>query len=58
MQTAESVRNLKMLPVPLELPNFTVRQFWHQRNHRDSASRWLRGLVSELFSDKSDSNGQ
>ena len=58
MQTAESVRNLKMLPVPLELPNFTVRQFWHQRNHRDSASRWLHGLVSELFSDKSDSNGQ
>lgn len=40
---------LKLLPLPLEVPSFEIRQFWHQRNHDDPANRWLRGLISELF---------
>lgn len=49
MTTADTPRNLKMLPLPFDVPNFVIRQFWHQRNHHDSANRWLRGVIADLF---------
>lgn len=48
---ADTPRNLKMLPLPFDVPNFVIRQFWHQRNHHDDANRWLRGIVANLFAD-------
>lgn len=41
--------NLKMLALPIDVPRFEVKQFWHQRQHQNAANRWLRGLIAELF---------
>lgn len=43
-------RRIKILPLPLENPPcFEVKQFWHERNHQDEGTRWLRGVIAELF---------
>ena len=33
-------------------PAINVFQYWHERSHNDESSRWLRGLVAELFAEK------
>jgi len=40
-----------IFPVPFELPEYEVKQHWHERYHQDEGDRWLRGLVSELLSE-------
>jgi len=47
---------LVALPLPAELPQIEINLFWHTRYHRDSANRWLRQLMFELFSDGSSAN--
>jgi len=47
MMASEDIR---MLPVPLELPSFQVKQHWHERYHADASNRWLRQAIAELFS--------
>jgi len=37
------------LQCPLTLPQFTVFQHWHERFVHDPASKWLRGLIHEIF---------
>jgi DNA-binding transcriptional LysR family regulator len=41
---------VRMLPLPFDVPQFQVKQFWHQRNHNDPGNRWLRSVIQELFS--------
>jgi DNA-binding transcriptional LysR family regulator len=41
--------NVRMLPVPVELPSFQVKQHWHERYHEDASNRWLRQVVAGLF---------
>lgn len=41
----------RIFPVPFELPQYEVKQHWHERYHQDEGSRWLRGVVSELLSE-------
>ena len=36
-------------PVPFELPDYFVKQHWHERNHHDPANQWLRGLIYDLL---------
>jgi len=36
--------------LPFELPGYTVKQHWHERQHRDDGNRWLRGALVSLFS--------
>lgn len=43
---------IRVLPAPFDLPPFYVVQHWHERYTHDPASKWLRGLVAELFLDK------
>ncbi|MCB1898372.1 LysR family transcriptional regulator [Cognatazoarcus halotolerans] len=38
-------------PVPFPLPDYAVKQHWHERYHHDPGSRWLRGLVRDLLSE-------
>jgi DNA-binding transcriptional LysR family regulator len=38
-------------PPPVPLPEIAINVFWHAKVHRSPASRWLRGVVFELFSD-------
>lgn len=46
MMASEDIR---MLPVPLELPSFQVKQHWHERYHADASNRWLRQTIADLF---------
>ena len=43
--------SFRCLPVPVPLPEYTVKQHWHERFHRDPGNRWLRGVISELLSE-------
>ncbi|WP_299454158.1 LysR family transcriptional regulator [uncultured Pigmentiphaga sp.] len=45
-------RHIKMLPLPFEVPQFEVKQFWHERSHLDGGTRWLRGVMAELFMER------
>jgi DNA-binding transcriptional LysR family regulator len=36
-------------PVPFPLPEYSVKQHWHERYHEDPANRWLRGVVWTLL---------
>ncbi len=41
----------RVFPVPFELPEFSVKQHWHERYHNDPGGRWLRGVISDLLLD-------
>jgi DNA-binding transcriptional LysR family regulator len=41
--------NLKVLPLPFELPPYYIMQHWHERYSQDPANRWLRAVLAELF---------
>lgn len=41
--------SLRLLPCPVRLPVYTVRQYWHARSQQDPAHRWLRALCADLF---------
>lgn len=49
---ADAASTLKRLSLPLVAPRVDIRQFWHQRNHRDPANKWLRAIVADLFGSK------
>jgi DNA-binding transcriptional LysR family regulator len=40
---------VKLMQLPIATPQFEIRQFWHQRNHKDVANQWLRSKIAELF---------
>jgi DNA-binding transcriptional LysR family regulator len=40
---------LRLLPCPVAVPGFVVRQYWHPRHEHDVGHQWLRGVVAELF---------
>lgn len=42
---------LVKLAHPAALPEVAINVFWHAKQHRAPANRWLRGLVFELFGD-------
>lgn len=42
---------LAQRPPPVELPRFTIAQFWHERRHHDPGHRWLRGRLRALVAD-------
>jgi DNA-binding transcriptional LysR family regulator len=46
MQSRERIR---ILPMPHALPDYEVKQHWHERFHSDLGSVWLRRTVAELM---------
>jgi DNA-binding transcriptional LysR family regulator len=40
---------LAMLPCPVDIPGFEVKQYWHERFHHDPAIKWFRTMVTDLF---------
>jgi DNA-binding transcriptional LysR family regulator len=48
-QTLARMGGLQVLPCPVPIPVFTVKQHWHARYHHDPANRWLRGVCAGLF---------
>ena len=41
--------NIKVLPLPFEVPPYYIMQHWHERYSQDPASRWLRTVMADLF---------
>lgn len=41
--------NLRVLPVPIELPSFEAKLYWHERFHREPANRWIRTVIADYF---------
>ncbi|MBK6592388.1 MAG: LysR family transcriptional regulator [Burkholderiales bacterium] len=42
---------LKTFPVPFQLPQYAVKQHWHERYHQDPGTRWLRRIIAKLMTD-------
>lgn len=40
---------VRLLPPPLALPPFAVKQHWHERYHSDAGNQWLRQQMVSLF---------
>jgi DNA-binding transcriptional LysR family regulator len=38
--------DVDVFPLPVDLPDLTVQQFWHARHHNDAGHRWFRALVA------------
>jgi DNA-binding transcriptional LysR family regulator len=47
-RVVEKPFHLRILRPPLELPSFTISQYWHGRQHHDPAHVWLRGVLRQL----------
>ena len=48
-ETLARVGTIRVVPCPVKIAGFTVKQYWHDRYHHDPGHRWLRGLCFELF---------
>ena len=44
-----SDRVLRLVKLPIRLPEFDVKQIWHERFHSDSGNQWLRSQVARMF---------
>ena len=42
---------IKVHPLPISIPSFDVSLYWHPRVENDSANRWLRDAMVQLFGD-------
>lgn len=42
--------DVRLLPLPIAIPAFDIRQCWQERFHDDAGNRWLRQQFVELFS--------
>jgi DNA-binding transcriptional LysR family regulator len=47
-RVVEKPFGLRAVRPPLELPEFTINQYWHEQRHQDPAHVWLRGLLRQL----------
>jgi DNA-binding transcriptional LysR family regulator len=41
---------VRIFPVPFPLPQYEVKQHWHERFHNDPGSQWLRRVIADLLS--------
>lgn len=48
-QQVAQLLNAQILELPVQIPSFTVRQFWHERFNRDPANKWFRDVVYSLL---------
>lgn len=46
-----SISELSILPLPLEVPGFSVDLLWHQKNSNEPGHVWFRQIISELCQD-------
>ena len=48
-QECRQAADFTVLPLPVDIPNVQVAQYWHARNHHDAAHRWLRRELAHMF---------
>ncbi|TAL98740.1 MAG: LysR family transcriptional regulator [Paraburkholderia sp.] len=46
-----STYNLRLISLPIELPGYDLKQYWHRKYHHDQRLLWLRSLIQSEFSD-------
>jgi len=44
-----STGNIKILPLPFNMPAYYIMQHWHERYTQDPTSKWLRSVIANLF---------
>ena len=44
---------LRHVKVPFPMDSYGVRQFWHERFHRDGGNRWLREVCVDVLAERS-----
>ncbi|KAA6184302.1 LysR family transcriptional regulator [Thiohalocapsa marina] len=44
----------RIFPVPFPMPEYAIKQHWHERYHYDLGSQWLRGLIRDLLGGMND----
>lgn len=49
-ETLAAAGSIRVVPCPVKIDGFTVRQYWHERFHRDAGHRFVRSLCADLFS--------
>lgn len=49
-QVLEGRGKFRTFALPFEMPDYTVKQHWHERYHHDPGNRWLRKVISDLLS--------
>lgn len=40
---------IKALKIPVPTPSYDVKQYWHERYHRDAGVRWVRQVIFDAF---------
>jgi len=45
------LERLSVMPLPIKVPSYEIKQYWHERYREDPANRWLRNIFIELFAD-------
>ena len=48
----KSYGKLKILEMPIEIPHFEVRMFWHKHHEEKAAQKWLRSLLFNTLSER------
>ena len=48
-ETLARAGEVRVLPCPVKLPTFSVKQYWHARFHHEPGHRWLRARCAQLF---------
>lgn len=56
-QQVAQLLGTQILELPVDIPGFTVRQFWHERFHKDPANKWFRDLIYALLASSQETLG-
>lgn len=48
-ETLAATGAIRVLPCPVRVPTFSVKQYWHARYHHDPGHAWLRRTCADLF---------
>ena len=48
-ETLAAGGGIRVLPCPVKVAPFNVKQYWHARYHHDAGHRWLRSVCATLF---------
>lgn len=51
-ETLAAGGTVRVVPCPVKVAGFTVKQYWHTRYHHDPGHRWLRALCADLFAQR------
>ncbi len=44
---------VRLFTLPFVIPEYQVKQHWHERSHQDLAHKWLRTVLTDLFLESS-----